>query len=161
MIAQTPTKVETAEFPQAAQTGSGKSGFVKNTLVPGLVILLVILAGVGTGWYLSETGGGGILPTKIEVAPGAKVESGGKEVGLEDTATFRDKAEGVLEKGGIEGEGTHHLVRDGGPSQNVYLTSSVIDLDQFVSKKVEVWGETNKGDKAGWLMDVGKIKILE
>lgn len=160
MVAQTPLETETSGSSQP-QAGSSNGSFVKNTLVPAMIILLVVLAGVGTGWYLSQTGGGGILPGKVAVAPGAKVESGGKEVGLEDTATFRDKAEGVLENGGIEGEGTHHLVRDGGPSQNVYLTSSVIDLDQFVGKKVEVWGETNKGDKAGWLMDVGKIKILE
>jgi hypothetical protein len=30
-----------------------------------------------------------------------------------------------------------------------------------VGKKVQVWGETFKGQKAGWLMDVGRIKALE
>jgi hypothetical protein len=66
-----------------------------------------------------------------------------------------------LEEGGIDGEGTHHLVRDGGPSKSVYLTSTVIDLDSFAGKKVKVWGETISARKAGWLMDVGKIKIIE
>lgn len=136
--------------------------FVKNTLLPAGVILTVVLVGVGTGWFLSSGGvGTGGISGKVAVAPGAKVEEGGKTLGLEDTATFRDKAEGKLEEGGIDGEGTHHLVREGGESQNVYLTSSVIDLSQFVGKKVEVWGETNKAQKAGWLMDVGKIRILE
>lgn len=95
------------------------------------------------------------------MAPGAEVSSGGKVIGLEDSATFRDSAQGKLEEGGINGEGTHHLVRDGGPSQNVYLTSSVIDLKQYVGKSVEVWGETIGAKSAGWLMDVGKIKILD
>lgn len=139
---------------------SENTSLVKNTLLPAFVILLVVLAGIGTGWFASR-GGVEIEKKGTTAAPGAQIEEGGKVVGLNDTRTFRDKAEGVLENGGIDGEGTHHLVREGGPSQNVYLTSSVVDLDQFVGKKVEVWGETNKGIKAGWLMDVGKIKVLE
>ena len=80
---------------------------------------------------------------------------------MDDVKTFRDRAEGTLKEGGIDSEGTHHLERPGGTSQSVYLTSSVVDLDQFIDKKVEVWGETIGAKKAGWLMDVGKIKILE
>jgi hypothetical protein len=26
---------------------------------------------------------------------------------------------------------------------------------------VKVWGETFKGQKAGWLMDVGRVKVME
>ncbi len=66
-----------------------------------------------------------------------------------------------MEEGGIDGEGTYHLVRDGGPTKNVYMSSTVIDLGQFKGKKVQVWGQTISGKKAGWLMDVGKIKVLE
>lgn len=120
-------------------------------------VVLVILAGVATGWLLS--GRGALGSSAGEVAPGA--QSGPKEAGLADEKTFRDSAEGTLEEGGIAGEGTHHLVRDGGPSQNVYLTSTVIDLEAFVGKKVQVWGETISARKAGWLMDVGKIKVTE
>ncbi len=149
------------QSPDIFKDASRESSFFKSTLVPAAVILVIILAGAGTGWFISEKGGIEGLSEEVSVAPGASVSGGGKEVGLEDTATFRDKAEGILKEGGIDGEGTHHLVRDGGPSQNAYLTSSVIDLDQFVGKKVEVWGETNKAQKAGWLMDVGKIKVLE
>ena len=122
--------------------------------------LVVALLGVGTGFYLSRLSSRDLpFGGKIEVAPGAQVKE--KEVGLKDERTFRDKAEGILEEGGIDGEGTHHLVREGGPSQNVYLTSSVINLDEFLGKRVEVWGETHKAQKAGWLMDVGRIKIIE
>ena len=118
-------------------------------------VVLVILLGIGSGWLLS----GKRKASSTREVPG--VESTAKEAGLADEATFRDSAEGSLEEGGIAGEGTHHLVRDGGPSQNVYLTSTVIDLQAFVGKKIKVWGETISGKKAGWLMDVGKIKVVE
>lgn len=122
-----------------------------------VIAVLVILAGGVTGYLLAR--GSSRLALPLEVAPGAKVEK--EEIGLEDARTFRDETEGLLEKGGIDGEGTHHLVRPGGASQNVYLTSSVINLDDFVAKRVHVWGETHKGQKAGWLMDVGKLRIVE
>jgi len=66
-----------------------------------------------------------------------------------------------LEKNGLDGEGTHRLIREGGPSQTAYVTSSTLDLDQFAGRKVQVWGETFRAQKAGWLMDIGRLKILE
>lgn len=120
--------------------------------------LLIVSAGVGTGWLLS----GGNQGTRTsngsnqEAAPGAR--QNGQQAGVEDESTFSDTAEGLLESGGIDGEGTHHLVREGGESKYVYLTSTVIDLESFVGKNVQVWGETIAAQKAGWLMDVGKIK---
>ncbi len=95
----------------------------------------------------------------ISVSPGAKIT--GQEVGIHDTKAFPDSARGVIQKGGLNGDGTHQLTRDGGPSQTVYLVSSVVDLNQFVGKKVEIWGQTMKGQKAAWLMDVGLVKILD
>ncbi len=74
---------------------------------------------------------------------------------------FSDSAQGVVQKGNINGVGTHILVRDGGASQRVSLTSSTVDLDLFVDRKVEVKGQTNNSNKTGWLLDVGNIKILE
>lgn len=53
------------------------------------------------------------------------------------------------------------MVRGIGPSQYAYLTSTVIDLSAFTGKKVQVWGQTIAGKKAGWLMDVGKVKVIE
>jgi len=126
----------------------------KGTVVMALAAFLVVLGGVGTGYFLSGRSLGG--STK-EVAPGA--EASATEAGLSDESTFRDSAEGTLESGGVDGEGTHHLVREGGESQYVYLTSTVIDLESFVGKKVTVWGETISARTAGWLMDVGKIKV--
>lgn len=79
--------------------------------------------------------------------------------GSADEKAFNTTATGVLDKGGLNGEGTHKLVRPGGISQTVYLTSSVIDLDQLVGNQVTIWGETFKGQKAGWLMDVGRARV--
>lgn len=122
------------------------------------IAFLVVLLGVGSGWLIaSKTTGGTRSPTKS--APGAK--AGATEAGIGDEKTFKDTATGTLQEGGISGEGTHHLVRPGGDTQNVYLTSTVIDLGSFVGKKVQVWGQTIAGQQAGWLMDVGKIKVVE
>lgn len=84
----------------------------------------------------------------------------GKLYGDTDT-TFKDSATGTIEKGSINGVGTHILNREGGTSQRASLTSSVVDLDLFVGKKVEVKGQTNSSNKTAWLMDVGSIKVLE
>jgi len=75
--------------------------------------------------------------------------------------TFKDSATGVLEKGSINGEGTHILNREGGVTQRASLTSSAVDLDLFVGKKVEIKGETNASTKTSWLLDVGSIKIIQ
>lgn len=128
-----------------------KTQFTKNKLI--LSFIVVVALGVASGWFLSgRTSATNIAPEKVEVV---------NEVGVADDDTFKDPAEGVLEKGGIDGEGTHHLVRDGGPSRYVYLTSTVIDLSQFEGKKVRVWGETVGGKKAGWFMDVGRIRVIQ
>lgn len=79
-----------------------------------------------------------------------------------DTATsFKDAATGTIEKGSINGIGTHILNRQGGATQRASLTSSVVDLDLFVGRKVEVKGETNASKQTAWLLDVGSVKVLE
>ena len=81
----------------------------------------------------------------------------------QDSRTFRDFAEGMIQKrpapksGEEYAEGTHLLVRDG--ATPVALTSSVVDLSQYEGKKVKVFGETQKAIKEGWLMDVGKVEV--
>jgi hypothetical protein len=75
--------------------------------------------------------------------------------------TFKDVATGTIEKGNINGEGTHILNREGGKSQQASLISSTVDLDLFVDKKVEIKGETNASTRTNWLIDVGSIKIIE
>lgn len=121
-------------------------------VVIGVYVLLVTL-GVGTGYMLSQgtpLGGQKVTMTKSD-----------KVAGVTDTKTFKDSAVGTIEKGGIDGEGTHKLIREGGPSQTAYLLSSVVDLDQYVGKKVKVWGQTIDAVKAAWLMDVGRIEVQQ
>lgn len=124
-------------------------------------LLTVAFLGIGTGYLLSKNNPGS-SSTNINtgVIDSESIQKG-TVVGSNDTKTFRDTAEGVLEEGGIEDEGQYHLVRPGGKSQYVYLTSSVIDLSKFIKMKVKVWGETQKAQKAGWLMDVGRVEVLE
>ncbi len=85
-----------------------------------------------------------------------------KEVaGIQGKKNFKDSATGILKDGGFEGEGSHHLERPGGKSQNVYVTSSTVDLSQYVNHKITVHGETFTAEKAGWLMDVGLVEVLD
>jgi hypothetical protein len=127
----------------------------KTSLFIVLGAFLVVLAGIASGWLLS-----GKMVTKGEQPTvSSQAVNEPMEAGVADESTFRDSAEGVLQEGGINGEGTHHLDRETGEAKYVYLTSTVIDLDKFVGKNVTVWGETIKAKSAGWLMDVGKIKV--
>lgn len=127
--------------------------------LPILIIALVVSAGVFSGLILSSR-------------HKSQIQSQTKAVFSEETLspeqkksfsqTFRDQAEGVVEKNSdLEkyAQGTHKLIRPGGESQTAYLTSSVLDLDDFVGKKVKVYGETFGSSKVGWLMDVGKVEV--
>ncbi|MEK7166215.1 MAG: hypothetical protein AAB874_05410 [Patescibacteria group bacterium] len=121
-----------------------------------IAAIAIIIAGAFTGFIL----------VRGSVSAGSKnggVTSGTdkKIVGSSDEKTFKDSADGILREGGVDGEGSHHLERSGGPSQDVYLTSSTIPLDDYIGKKVKVWGETFAAEKAGWFMDVGKLELLE
>lgn len=121
-----------------------------------IAAVIIILLGLVSGFAISTLG--------KKSASGSSVVSGiagTKAVGSSDNKTFPDSAEGELEAGGLNGEGTHKLIRPGGDSQTVYLTSSVMDLNQFVGKKVKVWGQTFAAKSAGWLMDVGKVEISQ
>jgi hypothetical protein len=122
-----------------------------------ILTVVIILAGITSGYFLSQKGGGP-TPVARDVAEG-DIETG-MTVGVADEKTFKDSAEGELVAGGLDGEGSHHLRRPGGDTQNVYLTSSIVDLDKFVGRQVKVWGETFSASKAGWLMDVGKLQVL-
>lgn len=94
------------------------------------------------------------------VAEDASAIKKGDVFGSQNETIFKDSAFGYLQAGGLEGEGSHALLRIGGKNQTVYLTSSVTDLNMFVGMEVKVWGETFKGQKAGWLMDVGRVEVL-
>jgi len=125
-----------------------------------LVSLFIVLAGAYSGFYLA-------LPKLSQSSLSGKVSGQNDNIPPppeQDVKTFRDRAEGVIEKNDAKdpyAQGTHKLKREGGSSQTAYLVSSVVDLDAYVGKKVEVWGETQASTKVGWLMDVGKVNILQ
>ena len=120
------------------------------------VYVVVVALGVATGYFLSKSSVVSQVSTTSKTA-GIATD---KSVGSSDTTTFKDTATGVIEKGGLNGEGTHKLIRDGGPSQTAYLTSSIVDLDEYVGKKVTIWGQTMTAKKVSWLMDVGKLEPI-
>lgn len=124
-------------------------------VITGVYILLILL-GVGTGYVLAKQSGS--IGSPLSSTP--KVVNTDTVVGSTDEKTFKDSAEGVIEAGGSNGEGSHKLIREGGPSQTAYLVSSVVDLDSFAGKKVRVWGATMAAKKVSWLMDVGKVELL-
>jgi hypothetical protein len=151
---ETIPNLSSVEVSQEPAQASGK-------LLPIILSVIVIGLGVLTGYFFAgkeesaevTAGGTGVVSEEKIIA--------GAEFGIKDTSTFKDTATGVLEEGGHDGEGTHKLIREGGPSQTVYLTSSVLDLSQFAGRKIQVWGQTMTAQKVAWLMDVGKIKVLE
>ena len=153
----------TSSSPNASTPDAMKGNMFKKVFVP--LCVVVVIAGIGTGSGLNKLmakGGNG-----KDVFEGQKIErvatggiSDGQVFGSADESTFKDNAEGFLEVGGINGEGSHKLLRAGGVSQTVYLTSSVTDLSKFEGMEIKVWGETFKAQSAGWLMDVGRVKVL-
>ena len=159
------------DIPNLSSTPTVNNVSLKLPKTPKSIYIIIIVLAITSGFWISR-----FLPTKTvdnqvtseeslvnhqaaQITEGEAVKAG---VLYGNTSkTFADKAEGTIKSGGINGEGTHTLERAGGKTQNAALTSSVVDLDLFVGKKVEVDGETNSSNKAGWLMDVGSIKILE
>lgn len=126
-------------------------------------VIITVLLGVGTGYLLNRLIPGAGLPGG-SAAPVSQVATGtvknGDVFGSTDVEAFKDSASGYLELGGLDGEGSHRLLRAGGESQTVYLTSSITDLSKFEGMEIKIWGETFRGQKAGWLMDVGRIEVI-
>ena len=135
----------------------------KSVAINLLVAIVVVLMGTGTGYALSNLGG---QAESVKNSGTAPVE----EESIKAGEFYGEKVEedilpeppmGVVLKGGIEGEGSHRILRVGGPTQTVYLTSSFLDLDPYVNHKVKIWGETFQAQKASWLMDVTGVEVLE
>lgn len=125
-----------------------------------LTFFVMILLGLGAGFFFSKSKSATTTSmTSTNGSPASIVK--GTIYGSSDTTTFKDTTTGTLQNGGIKGEGQFHLVRSGGDSQTVYMTSSLVDLSQFVGHKVTVWGQTQKAQTAGWLMDVGRVEVVE
>lgn len=132
-----------------------------------IIIAIIVIFGITAGFWISR-----FWPSKTAVSLSDMETSGttaindstSLKVGVlygETDKSFTDSATGTIADGGLNGVGTHILKRDGGDSQTVALTSSTIDLNLFVGKKVQVTGQTNSSTKVAWFLDVGNIKILE
>jgi len=135
---------------------------VKTVSVPFIAIVLVsaLVLGGATGFIANMITGKSMSAGNTGDKSSEASQDGAKtSAGILDKETFKDTAEGMLREGGFEGEGSFHLERTGGESQNVYLTSTTVDLSEFIGKKVQVWGQTFDAKKAGWLMDVGYIEV--
>lgn len=116
------------------------------------VLLLALLGGIGTGYYLSSSEGGS---NKIDLGTAGSSEG-------QVSKLCNGFADGVIKKRPEPKtpdeyvEGTHLLMRDN--TSPAALTSSYVDLSKYEDKKVRVYGETQKALKEGWLMDVCKIE---
>lgn len=126
-----------------------------------IICSIAILAGVLTGFgaFKLKNKNSGQVVQNVTIEDASKVKNG-DVFGVADKDTFADSATGYIEKGGVEGEGSHKLLREGGESQTVALTSSIVDLDKLVGTEVKLYGETHKAEKAGWFMDVGRVEVL-
>ncbi|MDH5533929.1 MAG: hypothetical protein OEX81_05910 [Candidatus Pacebacteria bacterium] len=137
----------------------------KQTKILIALSIIAIVAGIGTGFGLNKlTAKGqpvstGPKSSDLQQVPDSSIAVG-DVFGIKDDDTFKDSAEGYLVEAVIDDEGSHKLLRPGGDSQTVFLTSSSTDLDKFVGMEVKIKGETFKGQKAGWLMDVGQVEVL-
>lgn len=134
-----------------------RSSFSK--FLPVILIVLVVAAGIASGLILSSRAKFAKQKEESKTAISEENLSGQQKESFNQT--FRDQAEGTVEKNDKMdkyAQGTHMLMRPGGESQTAYLTSSVLDLDQYVGKKVIVYGETFGSSQVGWLMDVGKVE---
>ena len=128
---------------------------------PKILIVVVVTGAIGVAsGFLIAKGTVQPLGSTKEVTSASDITQG-TTFGSNDTKTFNDTAEGVLKTGGIEGEGQFHLERPGGESQYVYLTSSAVDLSLVEGKKIKVGGQTQKAQYSGWLMDVGRVEVLQ
>ncbi|MBP9815741.1 hypothetical protein KBD09_00685 [Candidatus Woesebacteria bacterium] len=131
----------------------------KTFSILGLVVVLGIVSGFGLS-YLNKATGSGSSESQT-----ANSESKGdvkETAGIVDKKTFKDSAEGEIQEGGDKsGEGSFKLIRPGGEDQTAYLTSSTVDLSEYVGKKVRVYGETFSSQNVAWLMDVGYVEVLK
>lgn len=135
------------------------------------VLLIILVIAVGLGYFISRIAplsgsktASLLLGQQNAISTENITDKSTIEVGklYGDTATiFKDAATGTVEKGSINGVGTHILNREGGATQRASLTSSVVDLDLFVDRRVEVKGETNASKQTSWLLDVGSVKVLQ
>lgn len=127
-------------------------------IVPFIVLIVLISAGIFSGLVLSSRAKNKVIQ-QSSILDETKMNPEQKK---SVQVVTRDSAEGTIQKNDDfeeTAQGQWKLIRPGGDSQTAYLTSSFMDLEQYVSKKVKVYGETLGSDKVGWLMDVAKVEV--
>lgn len=127
-------------------------------IVPLIILIVLIGAGIFSGIVLSSRSKNKAIQQSAAIDE-SKLNPQQKQA---VQVVTRDSAEGTIEKNDdykVTAQGQWKLIRPGGESQTAYLTSSYMDLDQYVGKKVKVFGETLGTDKVGWLMDVAKVEV--
>src|SRR3990172_1129159 len=126
--------------------------------LPIIIVVVVVAAGIFSGLVFSSRN----KNAKSQAKAAIDEEQLTGEQKQSFAQTFRDEAEGTIEKNDKldkYAQGTHKLIRPGGEDQTAYLTSTVLDLDEYVGKNVKVFGETFGSSQVGWLMDVGKVEV--
>ncbi len=148
------------EFPNLRQNQELMNRKAKKTFI--IICGVAILAGALTGFgaFKLKNKNGSVAQVENVTVEDANKVANGDVFGVQDKDTFADNATGYVEAGGVDGEGSHKLLREGGASQTVALTSSVVDLDKLVGFEVKLYGETHKAEKAGWFMDVGRVEVI-
>lgn len=158
---------DTATINQPRHTIPLRSAPAKSSLnsafkvLPAILILIIVGLGVFSGLVLSSRSKN---QEKASSSTLAEEENLTPEVQESFAKTFKDEAEGIIEKNDDldrYAQGQWKLIRPGGDSQTVFLTSSVMDLDEYVGKKVKIFGETFSSSDVGWLMDVGKVEEVQ
>ena len=135
------------------------SGGALGRFLPIFIVLVIVTLGIVSGLILASR-----QKSTTQTAALGENQETSKQISETLAQTFRDEAEGTIQKNDEldkYSQGTHKLMRPGGESQTAYLTSSVLDLDQYVGKKVKVFGETFGSSQVGWLMDVGKVEEIK
>jgi len=147
------------QSPASLRAVPDKTKFAK--ILPYFIVVVLVGLGIFTGLIASS-----VQKAKAQNQQAKSIEEEELSPQQQESfaQTFRDEAEGTVEKNDDldkYAQGTHKLLRPGGESQTAYLTSSVLDLDEYVGKKVKVFGETFGSSQVGWLMDVGKVEVVE
>ena len=145
------------QSPASLRAVPDKTKFAK--ILPYFIVVVLVGLGIFTGLIASS-----VQKAKAQNQQAKSIEEEELSPQQQESfaQTFRDEAEGTVEKNDDldkYAQGTHKLLRPGGESQTAYLTSSVVDLDEYVGKKVRVFGETFGSSQVGWLMDVGKVEV--
>lgn len=144
-------------IPTQSQTTKTVVSSKKMPMMIGIGVVIVLI-GLGIGYFVSSKKIGSKVAPKNA---GNTVVVTQTEAGIKDVSRYKTGPIGTLQKGGLKGEGTYHLDRPGGATQTVYLNSTVVNMSPFVSKKVQVWGDTQAAKYAPWLMDVVRIQVVQ